>query len=121
MSSVRTNLGAGLLVAVSTRPTLAVRGAPRERHEDAYWVADSGATENMTQDSSHLEDYTPASPGDEVENACGVFLPVVGYGRLRLRVDQDNGTFKGATLELTLDRVAHVSKLGPITCFQQND
>ena len=37
-------------------------------------------------------------------------------------MDQDNGTFKRATHELTLDRVAHVPKLGrAITCFQQND
>ena len=27
-------------------------------------------------------------------------------------MNQDNGTFKGATCELTLDRVAHVPKLG---------
>ena len=60
LGSVRTNLEAGLLVASSTRPALAARGAPRKRHEDKYWVADNGATENMTQDSSHLEDYTPA-------------------------------------------------------------
>ena len=73
LGSVRTNLGGGLFVATSARPALVARGAPRERHEDDYWMADSGATENMTQDSSHLEDYTPASPGDEVESAGGVF------------------------------------------------
>ena len=56
LGSVRTNLGAGLLVATSARPALAARGTPRERHEDEYWVADSGATENMTQGSSHLEE-----------------------------------------------------------------
>ena len=110
--SVRTNLRTGLLVTTSARPALAVRGAPRERHEDEYWVADSGATENMTQDSSNLEDYTPSSPGDEVESAGGVFLPVVGYGRLRLLVGQDNGTLKEATRELTLNRVAHVPNQG---------
>ena len=66
----------------------------------------------MTQGSSNLEDYTLPPPGDEVESAGGVFLPVAGYGRLRLLVDQDNGTFKGETRELTLDRVAHVPKLG---------
>ena len=60
LGSVRTNLGAGLLVATSARPALAARGAPRERHEDEYWMADSGATANMTQNSFHLEDYTPA-------------------------------------------------------------
>ena len=66
----------------------------------------------MTQESSNLKDYTPVPPGDEVESASGSILPVTGYGRLRLLVDQDNGTFKGATRELTLDRVAHVPKLG---------
>ena len=67
LGSVRTNLGAGLLVATSACPALTERGTPRERHEDEYWVADSGATKNMTQDSSHLEDYTPVPPEDEVE------------------------------------------------------
>ena len=42
----------------------------------------------------------------------GVSLIAAGYGRLRLLVDQDNGTFKGATHELTFDRVDHVPKLG---------
>ena len=107
---VRTILGAGLLVTTSARPAMAARGPPRERHENEYWVADSGATENTTQDSSHLEDYTPAHPGDEVESAGGVFPPVVGYGRVRLLVDQDNSTFKGATRDLTLARVAHVPR-----------
>ena len=94
MSSVRTNLKDGLLAATSARPALAARGAPREKHDDEYWVADSGATENMTQDSSHLEDYTSAPPGDGVESAGGVSLPIAGNGRLQLLGDQDNGTFK---------------------------
>ena len=71
---VRTNLGAGLLVATSTRLALAARGAPCERNEDEYWVTDSDATENMTQDLSNLENYTPAPPRYEVESADGVFL-----------------------------------------------
>ena len=112
LGSVRTNLGVGLLATPSARPVLAARGAPREWHEDDYWVADGGATENMTQDTFHLEDYTPAPPGDEVESVGGVFLLVVRYRRLRLLVDQDNGTLKWAMRELTLDRVVHVSKLG---------
>ena len=66
----------------------------------------------MTQDLSHLEDCTPPAPGDEVESAGGCFLPVARYRRLRLLVDKGNGTFKGATRELTVDRVAHVPNLG---------
>ena len=107
-----TNLGAGLLVTTSARPALAARGAPRERHEDEYWAADSDATENMTQDLSNLEHYMPALTRDKVESAGGVSLPVAGCGHLRLLVDQDNDTLKGATRELALDRVAHVPNLG---------
>ena len=112
MGSVRTNLGVGLLAVTSARPALAARGALRERHENEYRVADSGATKKLTQDSFNLEDHAPPPPRDEVESAGGIFLPVAGYGRLRLLVDQDNGTFKGATRKLTLDRVAHVPELG---------
>ena len=111
LGSVCTNHGAGLLVTTSARPTLAARGAPRERHEDEYWVADSGATKNMTQDSSNLKDYTPPPPGDEEESSGSFFFPVAGYGHLRLLVDQDNGTFKGAMRKLTLDHVAYGPKL----------
>ena len=103
---------AGLLVATSARRASAVRGALREQHEDEYWVPDSGATETMTQDSSNLDDYTPPPPEDKVESAGRIFLPVAGYGCLRLLMNHDNSTFKGATCELTLDRVAHVPKLG---------
>ena len=112
LCSVRTNIGVRLLAVTSARTALAARGAPRERHGDVYWVADSGATTNMAQASSPLKDYTPTLPGNEVESAGRVFLPVAGYGRLRLLVDEDNGTFKRAMHELTLDRVAHVPKLG---------
>ena len=58
MGSVRTSLGVGLIVATSAHPALAARGASRERREDQNWAADSGATQNMTQDSSILQDYT---------------------------------------------------------------
>ena len=80
LGSVRTNLGARLVVATSARPALAARGVPREWHEDKYWVADSGATKHVTQDSSTLEDYTPPPPGDGVEGARGVFLLLLDMG-----------------------------------------
>ena len=121
LGSVRTNLGAGLLIATSARPALATRGAPRERRGDEYWMADRGATQKMTQNLSNLEDYTPVSPGDEVESAGRAFLSVEANGCLRLLVDQDNGTFKGAMGQLTLDRAAHVPKLGRHNLFSTND
>ena len=75
-------------------------------------MAGSNAAENITQGLFYLEDHTPAPPGDEVESSGGVSLTAAGHGRLRLLVDQDNGTFKGATHELTFDRVDLVPKLG---------
>ena len=74
--NIRTNLGAVVVFSpTSAYPVLAARGAPRKRHEDEHWGADSGATKNMTQDSFNIEDYTPPPPRDEVESASGVFLP----------------------------------------------
>ena len=111
LGSIRTNVGAGLLVATNARPALAARGVLCERHEDEYWVADSGATENMTQNSFNLKNYKPPPPPppeNEVESASDFFSLVSGYGRLRLVVDQNNGTFRGATRELTLAHVAYV-------------
>ena len=78
--SARANLGVELLVATRARPALAALD-----------------TENMTQESSHLEDYTPVPPGDKVESTGGVCLPVAGYGHLRLLVDNNSGPFKGTT------------------------
>ena len=66
----------------------------------------------MTQDATGLENYVPASPGDQVRSAGGVLLPVAGYGRLNLLVDQGGGTFQGTSREFTFDRVAHVPGLG---------
>ena len=87
LGSVRTNLGAELLVATSARPTVAARGAPREWHEDEYWVADSDATENMTHDSSSLEDYTPPPPRRRgrkrrwcFSSCCRIWAPMTSGG-----------------------------------------
>ena len=44
--------------------------------------------------------------------AGGVFLSAAGYGCLRFLVDQGDDTFQGATHGLTLDRVAHVPRVG---------
>ena len=85
---VRTSLGAGLLVATSARPALAVRGAPREQHEDNYWVADSGATGNMTQDSSNLEEYTPPPPRRRGRKLRRSFSP---YCRIKTPTDTPGG------------------------------
>ena len=87
LGSVHTNLGAGLLVATSNHPALAARGAPRERLEDTYWVADIGAAENMTQDVSNLEDYAPPPPRRQSRKrrrgyspCCRIWAPTTSGG-----------------------------------------
>ena len=77
-----------------------------------FWVNDSGATEHVTQNRAGLEDYSPAPAGDKVECTGGNFLPIAGYGRLRLLVDQGDGDFKGTMRELMLEHVPHVPNLG---------
>ena len=95
--NARTNFGAGSLVATSTRPTLAARGAPREWHEDEYWVANSGATENMTQDSSNVEDYTPPPPRRRgrkprrgISPCCRIWTPTTPGGRRQRHLQRSN-------------------------------
>lgn len=69
---------------------------------------DSGKTEYMTQDPAWLEDYTPAPAGQRIDGSGGILLPVAGYGRLLLPVDQGIANFKGPAHVLALERVAHV-------------
>ena len=113
--SLRGSLGAGLYASVNSGSAPIANDAtkrPKERRGSEFWANDSGATEHMTRDPLGLEDYTPAPAGERVEIAGGDFLPVTGYGRLRLQVDQSNGRFTGLTRELVLERVAHVPNLG---------
>ena len=71
-----------------------------------------GATENMTQDSSNLEDFTPTPPGDEAERVGGVFLPVAGYGYLRLLVGQITAPPKEQRASQLLTALLTSQKLG---------
>lgn len=66
----------------------------------------------MPQNRADLEDHAPAPVGDKVECAGSTILPVAGYGRLRLMVDQGEGNFKGPARKLALEHVAHVPSLG---------
>ena len=113
--SLHSSLGAGLYASVNPGSAPIANDAtkrPKERRESEFWANDSGATEHMTRDPLGLEDYTPAPAGERVESVGGDFLPVTGYGRLRLQVDQSNGRFTGLTRELILELVAHVPNLG---------
>lgn len=73
---------------------------------------DSGGTEQITQDPAGLANFKPTPVGRRVEGAGGIFLPVAGYGRLCLLVDQGTRNFMGPTHELALKRVAYVPNLG---------
>ena len=113
--SLRGILGAGLFASVNPGSAPIANDATKrlkERHGSEFWANDSGVTEHMTRDPLGLEDCTPAPAGERVESAGGDFLPVTGYGRLRLQVDQSNSRFTGLTRELILERVAHVPNLG---------
>lgn len=54
----------------------------------------------MTQDPTVLEDYDPVDRGEQVECSGGKFLPVAGYRRLCLLVDQGDGNLGGASATL---------------------
>lgn len=100
-------LGDGLLAKNSTTGGLIAK----KNRDDEFWVADSGATEHMTSSAANLRDYHTTSTTDRVVTADGKFLPIAGYGRLHLEVDQDTGDFTGTTEDLELQRVAHVPQM----------
>ena len=74
------------------------------------WISDIGATENMTPDPTGFERYENAPPGRTVEMGDGTLLPVVGYGDLRLNIEQDDAN-GGQTRDLMLRRAAHMPDL----------
>ena len=50
-----------------THPALSVNGALKTRHGDEYGLGDSGATENMKQDPTGLEDIRRRPRGTNYE------------------------------------------------------
>ena len=78
--------------------TVSVPTSTRDQYPDReYWIEVGGATKNTTANGTDLEDYIQAPPGEQVESADGKLLPMVGYRRLRLLVDQGNGSFGSET------------------------
>lgn len=59
-------------------------------------MANSGTTEHMMRDPIGLEDNEPTPAGQCIEGAGGTHLPVAGYGRLCLLVDQRDGNLQGS-------------------------
>lgn len=87
--------------------------APRHQHTtDEFCVGDSGASENGTTDVTFFENRELAHPGDRAESTDDEHLPMAGYGRLRLLVDREGGTFRGETLQLMRERSPTCSTWG---------
>ena len=71
------------------------------------WISNSGETENMTPDPTGFERSETAPPGRTVDMGDGTFLPVAGYGDLRLKIEQDDAD-GGQTRDRMLRRAEHV-------------
>lgn len=74
---------------------------------------DSGATENITQDTAGFKHYVPATARQSVEGAGGIILPVAKNGYLYLLVDSGIEHFKAPW---RLDRAAHAPIFGSTAC-----
>ena len=66
--------------------------ARSDRKEE--WESDSGATFHMSHTGAGMSAYKKASPGTNVEIADGNILPVDGFGRIEVDLDQPGHTTK---------------------------
>ena len=88
------------------RVVAAMVGAARgDRKEE--WESDSGATFHMSHTCAGMSAYKKASPGTNVEIADGNILPVDGFGRIEVDLDQPGHTTK----MVKMDDVAYVPGL----------
>ena len=88
------------------RAVAAMVGAARgDRKEE--WESDSGATFHMSHTHAGMSAYKKASPGTTVEIADGNILPVDGFGRIGVDLDQPGHTTK----MVKMDDVAYVPGL----------
>ena len=96
-----------IVLAVPEVETVATMvGAARgDRKEE--WESDSGATFHMSHTRAGMSAYKKASPGTNVEIADGNILPVDGFGRIEVDLDQPGHTTK----MVKMDDVAYVPGL----------
>ncbi|CAN0471111.1 unnamed protein product, partial [Ascophyllum nodosum] len=81
-------------------------GAARSVRREG-WESDSGATFHMSHTRAGMSAYKKASPGTNVEIADGNILPVDGFGRIEVDLDQPGRTTK----MVKMDDVAYVPGL----------
>ena len=82
-----------------------VRAARSDRKEE--WESDFGATFHMSHTHAGMSAYKKASPGTNVEIADSNILPVDGFGRNEMDLDQPGHTTK----MVKMDDVAYVPGL----------
>ena len=88
------------------RAAAAMVGTARS-DEKEEWESDSGATFHMSHTRAGMSDYKKASPGTNIEIADGNTLPVDGFGRIEVDLDQPGRTTK----MVRMDDVAYVPGL----------
>ena len=80
-------------VVPEVRAVTAMVGAARSDRKEE-WESDSGATFHMSHTRAGMSAYKKASPGTNVEIADGNILPVDGFGRIEVDLDQPGHTTK---------------------------
>ena len=88
------------------RAAAAMVGTARS-DEKEEWESNSGATFHMSHTRAGMSDYKKASPGTSIETADGNTLPVDGFGRIEVDLDQPGRTTK----MVRMDDVAYVPGL----------
>ena len=88
------------------RAVAAMVGAARGDRKEV-WESDSGATFHMSHTRAGMSAYKKASPGTNVEIADGNILPVDGFGRIEVDLDQPGHTIR----MVKMDGVAYVPGL----------
>ena len=88
------------------RAVAAMGGAARCNREEK-WESDSAATFHMSHIRAGMSSYNKASPRTTVEIADGNILPVDGFGRMEVDLDQPGHTTEMAKM----DDVAYVPGL----------
>ena len=88
------------------RAVAAMVGAARgDRKEE--WESDSGATFHMSHTRAGMSAYKKASPDTTVEIADGNILPVDGFGRIEMGLNQPGHTTK----MVKIDNIAYIPGL----------
>ena len=93
-------------VVPEVRAVAAMVGAARSDRKEEL-ESDSGATFHMSHTRAGMTAYKKASPGTNVEIADGNILPVDGFGRIKVDLDQPGH----ATKMVKMDDVAYVPGL----------